>query len=151
MDDGEARSLADATCILRRAMLALAVGDVDALELFTEDVVVDSPILRVWSRTELGYQLLDRAEALSNVEFDVAHVEMTGADTAVATWSVAGDHTGGVLFNDDVYFAPSGRRIHLSGTTRALFRERRIAAVRTTHDHGDLFEQIRGGLSPDGR
>jgi len=145
MDDEAPISLADATSVLRRALLALAVGDVGALELFTEDVIGDSPNLYVRSRTELGYQLLDRAGALSNVGFDLDRVVMDGPDTAVASWRVTGDHTGEVMFNEDIYFPPTGRKIRLAVTTNVEFRQRQIAAFRTSYDGGDLFDQIRGG------
>jgi len=148
MDDDDPISLADATCLLRRALFALAVGDVGAIELFTEDVVGDGPNLRVRSRTELGYQLLDRAGALSNVEFDLDRVEAGAPCEVVASWRVAGDHTGEVMFDDDVYFEPTGRRIRLSVTTRVVFRRRRIAAFQTSFDDTDLFDQIRGGPLP---
>lgn len=152
MDDEGPISLADATCVLRRALFALVVGDVGALELFTEDVIGDSIVLCVRSRTELEYQLLDRAGALSNVEFDLDRVLMGAPDTVVASWRVAGVHTGEVLFNEDVFFAPTGRTIRVSMTTRVRFRQHRIAAFRTSYDGEDLLDQLRGGPSqPDGR
>lgn len=150
MEKEEPISLADATCVLRRALFALAVGEVGALELFTEDVVGDSPYLTVRSRTELEYQLLDRAGAFSNVEFDLDRVLMSAPDSAVASWCLAGVHTGAVLFNEDVYFAPTGRAIRVSMTTRVRFRHRRIAEFRTSFEDGDLFDQLRGRPSnPD--
>jgi SnoaL-like polyketide cyclase len=143
-------SLADASCVLRRALLALAVGDVGALELFTEDVIGDSPVLCVRSRTELEFQLLDRVGALSNVEFDLDQVSMTGPDTAVVSWRVAGDHTGEVLFNEDIFFGPTGRQIRMSLTTLVRFSQRRIAEFGTSYDDTDLFDQLRGRPSePD--
>lgn len=144
MEDEDAISLEHATCLLRRALLALAVGDVGAIELFTEDVTGEGPNLCVRSRTELGYQLLDRAGALSNVEFELDRVEAIAPDAVVAWWRVAGVHTGEVLFNEDLYFEPTGRPIRLSVTTRVVFRQRRIAAFQTSYDDGDLFDQIRG-------
>ena len=142
--DDEAISLEEATCLLRRALFALAVGDVGAIELFTEDVSGEGPNLNVRSRTELGHQLLDRAGALSNVDFDLDGVEACGPAEFVATWRVAGDHTGEVMFNDDVFFDPTGRQVRLSVTTQVVFTQRRIAAFRTSYEDGDLFDQIRG-------
>ena len=106
----------------------------ERLELFTEDVIGDSPNLYVRSRTELEYQLLDRAGALSNVEFDLDRVVMDGPDTAVASWRVTGDHTGEVLFNEDIFFPPTGRKIRLSVTTHVEFRQRQIAEFRTSYE-----------------
>jgi hypothetical protein len=152
MDDDVALSLDDMTCLLRRALLALAVGDVGAIEMFTEDLTGDSTNLCIRSRSELGYELLDRAGALSNVEFHLDRVESTGTETAVAWWRAAGDHTGEAMFNEDVLFEPTGRRIRMWATTRVVFRQRRIAGFETIYDGGDLFDQIRNGLScPDGQ
>jgi ketosteroid isomerase-like protein len=150
MEGEGAVSFEEATCLVRRALLALATGDVGAIDIFTEDVIGDSPNLRVRSRSELQYQLLDRFGALSNVDFHLDRVETDGPATVVASWRVAGDHTGEVLFNEDVYFAPSGRRIRLSVTTRVVFRQGRIAAFETFYDDQNLFDQIRGRPShPD--
>lgn len=149
MDDGAPISLEDATSILRRALFALAVGDVGALELFTDDVSGDGPNMFVRSKTELGYQLLDRAGALSNVEFSLDRVVMNGdPDTAVASWRVNGDHTGEVMFNEDVYFQATGRKIRMRVTTEVVFRHGRIAVFRTSYEGDDLFRQIRGDPPP---
>lgn len=152
MDDDVALSLDDVTCLLRRALLALAIGDVGAIDLFTEDVTGDSSNVCIRSRSELGYELLDRAGALSNVDFHLDRVESTGADTVVAWWRAAGDHTGEALFNEDLFFEPTGRRIRMWATTRVVFRRRRIAAFETIYDGGDLFDQLLNGpSSPDGQ
>ena len=150
MDDEGPISLADATCVLRRALFALVVGDVGALELFTEDVIGDSPVLCVRSRTALEYQLLDRAGALSQVDFDLDRVMVAAPGTVVASWRVVGVHTGEVLFNEDVFLAPTGRTIRVSMTTRVRFRQRRIAEFRTSYKGEDVLEQLRGSPSqPD--
>ena len=108
MDVDGSMSLEDATCVVRRALLALTLGGVAEIELFTEDVIGDAPHLRVRSRSELRYQLIDREGALSNVEFDLDRVEVAGNGEVVARWRVAADHTGDVMFNEDVYFAGQG-------------------------------------------
>jgi hypothetical protein len=90
MDDDGAFSIADATSILGRALLALAIGDVDELGLFTEDVTGEGPTLTVRSRVDLEYQLLDRAGALSNVAFSLERVDGVGPVEVVASWHVAG-------------------------------------------------------------
>ena len=150
MDDDEAISLEDATCLAQRVLLALAVGDVGEIELFTEDVIGESPIINVRSRVELGNQLLDRAGGLSNVEFDLDHVEVTAPDTVVASFRVAGDFTGEVLFNDDLLFSPTGRRIQVEGKTLVVFRQRRIAKFQTFYDGENVLDQFRGGRSETG-
>jgi predicted ester cyclase len=143
MDVQEPISVADATYLVRRALFALAAGDTEALELFTEDVIGDGPVLHVRSRLELGYQLLDRMGALSNIEFDLDRVEIEPDSGAVlASWRVAGDHTGEVMFNEDLYFAPTGRHIRMCMTTRLMFRQHRIAEFRTSYHGADLLDQI---------
>jgi predicted ester cyclase len=97
----------------------------------------------VSSRTELEYQLSDRAGGLSNVDFTVDRVEELSTGW-VATWRVAGDHTGDLLFNEDVYFPPSGRRIVVSATTHLVLEDQRISAFRTSYDDKDVAAQLRG-------
>jgi SnoaL-like domain len=144
MDDDGAISLEDATCLVRRALLALAVGDVGAIDLFTEDVIGESPIINVRSRSELANQLLDRSGGLSNVEFELDRVEMIAPDTVVASIRVAGDFTGEVLFNDDLLFGPTGQRIHVVATSRMVIRQRRIAKFQTFYDDENVLDQFRG-------
>jgi hypothetical protein len=138
----EAISIATARDLLGRALPAIAAGDCGALELFTEDVSGDSPNMCVRSRSELEYQLIDRAGALSNIEFMIDRLDAVEPGV-VATWRMSGDHTGEVLFNEDEFFEPSGRRIDLSATTYVQFRGARICAFRTIYDDRDLFDQIR--------
>jgi len=114
----------------------------------TTRVIGDSPVLHVDSRLQLANQLLGRAGAVSNIEFDLDHVEITAPDSVVASWHVAGDHTGEVLFNDEYHFVPSGRHIHVSMTTRVLFKQGRIHQA--SFDKSDRFDQIRGGSSLPG-
>ena len=152
MDDEEAIPLAEVTCILGRALMAFATGDVEAMELFTDDVIGDGPNLHVRSQSELQNQLLDRAGALSNVAFSLDQVDVVGPKTFVASWRVAGDHTGPLMLNEDLLFEPSGRRIDLSVTTRVVVRGRRIAEFQAAYVDGDPVEQIRGlSPSPDER
>jgi hypothetical protein len=132
----------EARPILTRALRAIVVGDDVAIDLFTDDVVGDSPNMCVRSRSELEYQLLDRRGALSGVEFVLERVER-GESGLVATWRMSGDHTGEVMFNEDEFFEPTGRRICLSATTVVQFRANRICAFRTSYEDEDLFDQIR--------
>ncbi len=136
-------SIDEVRVLLHRALLALAVGDVGASELFADDVRGDSPNMCVRSRTELEYQLDDRAGSLSDVEFTLDRVDRVSTGW-LATWRVSGCHTGEVFFNEDEYFAPTGRRIALSATTHLDLRDGRIRAFRTNYDDGDLADQIRG-------
>jgi SnoaL-like polyketide cyclase len=97
----------------------------------------------VRSRSELEYQLIDRAGALSDIEFTIDRVEEV-EHGVLATWRMSADHTGEVLFNEDEFFEASGHRIELSATTLVEFRDTRICTFRTNYDDGDLFDQMRG-------
>jgi ketosteroid isomerase-like protein len=141
---GQDRSMSDeqAHALVERALAAIVSGDVSALELFTDDVVGDSPNMCVHSRSELEFQLIDRQGALSNIELTVESIE-TVEPGVTATWRMSGDHTGEVLFNEDELFEPSGRRIQVSATTLVQFRDRHICAFRTDYDDRDLYDQVR--------
>ena len=150
MEDDETISLAEVGSVLGRALLGLIRGDVDVLELFTDDVVGDSPNTSVQSRIELEHQLSDRSEAISNIEFTIDHVEWVAPDFVV-NWHMSGDHTGEMLLNEDQFFEPTGRRIEVHATTHVQFRTGRICAFQIAYDNQDLVEQLRGGPSPDER
>jgi SnoaL-like domain len=123
--------------LLGLALRAIVAGDRTNLELFTEDVVIDSPNMHITGRAELEDQLGDRAGALTNIELSVDAVEVLGSGV-LATWTVSGDHTGEVLFNEDELFEASGRRIHFSARSTAEIRGGLISVVRTDYDDVEL-------------
>jgi hypothetical protein len=137
VSDVEAREL------LSGALRAILAGDAGAIHRFTEDVVGESPNMSVRSRSELEHQLDDRAGALTNIELTIADVEIDGS-RVTANWSMSGDHTGAVLFNEDELFEPSGRRIHLSARSVVLLRDGLICGIRNDYDDVDLFKQGKG-------
>jgi hypothetical protein len=137
ISDDEARGLL--TCVLR----AIVAGDAGASHRFTEDVIGESPNMSVRSRSELEYQLDDRAGALTNIELTIVCVEIEGSKVT-ADWTMSGDHTGAVLFNEDELFEPSGRRIHLSARSIVQLRDGLICAIRNEYDDVELFNQVNG-------
>jgi hypothetical protein len=137
-------SIEEVRDLVHRALFAMVVGDVEASDLFTHDVKGDSPNMYVRSRIALEDQLSDRAGGLSNVEFTLDRVEEAG-DGWLATWRVSGEHTGTMLLNEDVFFAPSGHRIALSAETQFLLQGRRIREFQTSYDDEALVAQLRGG------
>jgi hypothetical protein len=149
MSEVRSISLDQACDVLRHALAGIVSGDVSVLGLFTDDVVGDSPNMRVGSRSELEFQLIDRLGTLSNIEFTIDRIEAVDSGV-LATWRMSGDHTGEVLFNEDELFEASGLRIRLLATTAVQFRGRRICAFRTDYDDGDLYDQIRRGRWPAG-
>jgi len=149
MGGSHAISMRRAIRLLRRALPAIVNGDVGAIGLFTDDVIGESPNLRVRSRAELECHLTDRAGALSDIEFAIDRIERSAGGLTV-TWHLSGFHTGVVLFNEDELFDPSGRRVDLSARTEVQFRARRICAFETSYDGQDLIDQIRPGPAPAG-
>jgi hypothetical protein len=142
LTDRRTVSIDEVRSLARHALGAIAVGDSVGSELFTEDVRGDSSDMRVRSRTELEYQLEDRAGGLSNVEFALDRVEQVSTGWR-AQWRMSGEHTGDVLFNEELYFAATGRRISLSAVTHFALRSCRIRAFRTTYEGADLVDQLR--------
>ena len=141
--DDEPVSMDEVREIAHRALFALVVGDVDESHLFTQDVTGDSPNMYVRSRIDLEDQLSDRTGGLSNVELTVDRIEEV-SDGWLATWRVRCDHTGSLLLNEDVLFAPTGRRIDVSGTTHLVLHGRRVRAFRTSYDDENVAAQLRG-------
>ena len=134
--------------LVRRAVRAIVAGDAGSVDLFTEDVVGDSPNMRVRSRSELECQLLDRAGALTNIELTIDSVEIMGS-VVTAVWSMSADHSGEVLFNEDELYEPSGRRVHLSVRSIIQLRGGLICAIRNDYDDEDLFNQVTAEQPPD--
>jgi hypothetical protein len=141
MGQDRSTSVGEARELLGRALLGIVSGDVGAISLFTEDVIVDSPNMHVTCRAELEDQLGDRAGALTNIGLTVGEVEVLESGV-VATWFVSGVHTGEVLFNEDELFEASGRRIQFSAQSTVDFRAGRISALRTDYDEIDLYRQV---------
>ena len=142
--DEESVSIDEVRDLVQRALFAIVVGDVDGSDdLFTQDVTGDSPYMYVRSRIGLEDQLSDRSGGLTDVDLTVDRVEEM-SDGWLATWRVSGDHTGRLMLNEDVYFAPTGHRIDVSATTHLVLKGRRVRAFRTSYDEQDVAAQLRG-------
>ncbi len=124
------------------AIEAAVVGDpITVEEIFTEDVVAWSPILSAGSRDELALAYAERDNSLSNIEFAVDALDVIG-DKVIAEWRLAADHTGPIVFDEDVVVEATGRRIILAGASFAEFRGEQISAMRTYFDDAALIEQL---------
>jgi ketosteroid isomerase-like protein len=133
--------------VLMRALRAGLEGDGDALaELTTEDVKAWTPSKAVSSRTELIAEAERRDQAFSDVELEVAPLDV-GGDYACAEWSVAMTHSGPLALAGGAVVEPTGTRITLNGVTVAEFRGERICSVRQYWDELAVFDQI--GLMVD--
>ena len=130
--------------VVSAALRAVITGEDDVLEqVFTEDVSGQSPNMYVLDRDELAHQLADRRGALTDVVITVDEISGPGPELVVR-WSFAGTHSGTALFNEDEFFEPTGRRLHLDVVSDLVLREGRICAFRNRYDDADLAGQALG-------
>src|SRR5262249_17456333 len=126
---------------ITNALWWIATGDPPAAAVFTQDVVATSPILEVSGRDNLLDKLGDQRGGLTNVEGTLDRVE--GDVTAVVvSWHVAADHTGAMLVNEDLFYKPSGRRVHLNIVSSFELRDGRIAAFHNEFDVDEFSRQL---------
>ncbi|MGH9234762.1 MAG: ester cyclase [Acidimicrobiales bacterium] len=127
---------------LRRALRARLDGDGSALrDLYTDDVTAWTPALSASSLDELTAELERRDAAFSDVELEVAPLDV-GGDYACAEWSVTMTHTGPLVLAGGEVVEPTGTRITVNGATVAEFRGDRICSLRQYWDELAVFEQI---------
>jgi ketosteroid isomerase-like protein len=140
-------SNAERATTLVQALRAGLDGDGSTIrELCTEDVMAWTPALSASSITELAAELERRDNAFSDIELEVAPLDV-GGDYACAEWSVSMTHSGPLLLAGGDVVEPTGTRITLNGATVAEFRGDRICSVRQYWDELAVFEQL--GLMPD--
>jgi hypothetical protein len=133
---------------LVRALRAAVDGDRQTLQgVFTDDVRAWTPALSTTSLTELLDELDRRDEAFSDVELDVAPLDVSG-DYACVEWTVEMTHTGTVVLGDGKPIEPSGIRVTLHGVTIAEFLGDQICSVRQYWDEFTVLEQL-GVLTGD--
>ena len=131
---------------LMQALRAGITGDGDTLrDLYTEDVKAWTPSLSASSIGELVAEAERRDQAFSDVEVDVAPLDV-GGDYACAEWSVTMSHTGPLTLAGGEVVEATGARITVNGATVAEFRGARICSLRQYWDELGVFEQI--GLMP---
>ncbi|MGH9214967.1 MAG: ester cyclase [Acidimicrobiales bacterium] len=127
---------------LARALQAGLDGDGSALrDLYTEDVTAWTPALSASSLDELAAELERRDAAFSDLELDVAPLDV-GGDYACAEWSVTMTHTGPLVLAGGEVVEPTGTRVTVNGATVAEFRGDRICSLRQYWDELVVFEQI---------
>jgi ketosteroid isomerase-like protein len=133
--------------MLVRALRAGIERDRRALEeLYTDDVRAWTPALSAGSLSELVTELDRRDEAFSNIELEVAPLDV-GGDYACVEWTVAMTHTGPLTLAGDTSIEPTGLRVTLHGVTVAEFRDERICSLRQYWDEFDVLAQL--GLAGD--
>ena len=140
-------SNAERATTLMRALRAGIDGDTTTIrDLCTEDVKAWTPALSAGSITELTAELERRDHAFSDIDLEVAPLDV-GGDYAFAEWSVSMTHTGPLVLAGGEVAEPTGTRITLNGATVAEFRGDRICSLRQYWDELAAFEQI--GLIAD--
>jgi ketosteroid isomerase-like protein len=138
---------ARATTLVRALHAALAGDLATVRELCTNDVKAWAPALSVGSLDELLAELERRDDAFSDVDLDVAPLDV-GGDYACAEWSLAMTHSGRLVLADGMALEPTGVRLALHGATVAEFRGERICSVRQYWDEFAVLEQL-GVLSSE--
>jgi ketosteroid isomerase-like protein len=132
---------------LMRALRAGLDGNASSIrELCTDDVTAWTPALSASTILELTAEFERRDQAFSDIELDVAPLDV-GGDYACAEWSVSMRHTGPLVLAGGEVVEPTGTRITLNGATVAEFRGDRICSLRQYWDELAVFEQI--GLVTD--
>jgi ketosteroid isomerase-like protein len=132
---------------LMRALRAGLDGDASSIrELCTEDVTAWTPALSASSISELTVEFERRDQAFSDIELEVAPLDV-GGDYACAEWSVSMRHTGPLVLAGGDVVEPTGTRVTLNGATVAEFRGDRICSLRQYWDELAVFEQI--GMMPE--
>jgi hypothetical protein len=134
--------------LVRALLWSLLTGDPPGAEIFTADVVVDSPLIAAANRFELLEQIDDRRGVLSTVELEVERIEREDSIVEVL-WRFRGIHTGPLLVNDDQLFEPTGRQLGTSVVSRLELRDGRVCHMRHVPDV-DFLDRARGDASSSG-
>ena len=126
---------------LERALRASLEGDSSAIPgLYTDDVKAWAPAMSVASASELIAEFDKRDEAFSDIELEVAPLDV-GGDYGCAEWSVTMTHSGRLVLDDGVIEA-TGVRLTVYGVTVAEFRGERICSLRQYWDEFAVLEQL---------
>jgi ketosteroid isomerase-like protein len=132
----------DRAAVLVQAIEATVTGDSRVVrELYADDVQGWSPVMTVSSAAELAVELEDRQEAFTDIELDVAPLDV-GDDQACVEWIATATHSGPLVIDEDVVIEPTGGRFTLRGVTVADFEGDRIRAFRQYWDEVSLLEQL---------
>jgi ketosteroid isomerase-like protein len=133
---------------LVRALHAAVEGDSSVVaELFTDDVKVWGPAMSAASSSELATEFERRDDAFSDIDLDVAPLDVSG-DFACAEWWVTMTHSGHLVLADGVTIEPTGVSIRLNGATVAEFQGEQICSLRQYWDELAVLEQL-GVLSEE--
>jgi ketosteroid isomerase-like protein len=133
---------ADRAAVLVQAIEASVAGNSGVIgALYTEDVQGWSPAMSVSSAAELAVEFEDREAAFSEIDLDVAPLEV-GHDQACAEWVATATFSGPLVVDDNGLIEPSGERVTFRGVTVADFKDHRICAFRQYWDEVALLEHL---------
>ena len=128
--------------VLRRALEACIVGDVDALpELFTNDASVWSPNMLTSSLAELSEAVADRDGSLSDVSLQIDALDVFG-NKGFVEYRVSATFSGPFVLDEGRAIEPNGQTILIGAAVVADFEGDRIAALRNYFDDSTLMEQM---------
>ncbi|HEY5186913.1 MAG TPA: nuclear transport factor 2 family protein [Actinomycetes bacterium] len=128
--------------VLRRALEACLVGDVDALpELFTDDASVWSPNMLATSLGELAEAVGDRDGSLSDVNLQIDALDVVG-NKGFVEYRVSAVFSGPFVLDEDRAIEPNGQTILIGAALVADFDGDKIAALRNYFDDSTLMEQM---------
>ena len=128
--------------VLRRALEACIVGNVDALpDLFTEEVSGWSPNMLVGSLGELSEVVADRDGSLSDVSLQINALDVFG-NKGFVEYRVSAVFSGPFVITDTTVIEPNGETIVVGAAMAAEFEGNKISAFRNYFDDMTLMEQM---------
>ena len=128
--------------MLRQAVEACVVGDVDALpEFFAADVSGWSPNMLVRSLDELRDVVADREDAFANVAIHVDALDVVGKK-GFMEYRLTGVFSGPFVIDENTVVDPNGRELVLGAALVAEFAGDKISAFRNYFDDAALMEQM---------
>jgi ketosteroid isomerase-like protein len=128
--------------ILERALRASVERDRQVLtDLYTDDVKAWTPALSTASLDELIAEFEQRDGAFSDLELEVAPLDV-GGEYACVEWTVTMTHTGPLAIAEGRSVDPTGIRVVLHGVTVAEFEGEQICGLRQYWDELSVFEQL---------
>jgi ketosteroid isomerase-like protein len=136
------RSNAERAAVLVKAIRASVSGDSSAIcEMYTDDVRGWSPAMCISSTAELAVEFEDRENEFSDIELELAPLNV-GGDQACVEWVASATHSGPLEIDSERVIEPTGRRFTLCGITIAEFMGGRICEFREYWDEIGLLEQL---------
>lgn len=128
--------------VFRRALMAMADGDTGtADDVFTEDLVGWSPLVRIGSKADLIDLLGEQDDAFSGIKLKIDTIDILGSK-GIGEWRLKAVFSGPYLLADDVLIEPTGQRVLIAGVSIAEFRGDQIYVIRQYFDEATLLEQI---------